>query len=240
MSRHSKWSKVKQFKGAVDAKRSASFTKLAREIQVAAREKGADPKLNLRLRVAIDRARKASMPKDSIERAMERGSGASGEGQIESLIYEAYGPGGTALIIWCLTDNRNRSANDVKHLLIKYGASLAASGAVSYLFDHQGVIRIPDGWPMDRREKMELELIDAGAEDFREEDSSLLIICHVRNLSRIAEAVSKFGLTVESAEMEWLPKLLIETNEETGVAVEELISLLEELDDVSKVYSNLA
>ncbi|MFH1620729.1 MAG: YebC/PmpR family DNA-binding transcriptional regulator [Patescibacteria group bacterium] len=240
MSRHSKWSKVKQFKGAVDAKRSASFTKLAREIQVAAKEKGADPSLNLRLRVAIDRARRASMPKDSIERAVERGSGAGGEGQIDFLVYEAYGPGGTALIIECLTDNRNRSANDVKHLLTKHGASLAASGSVTYLFDHQGVVRLTEDLSVDRHEEIELSLIDAGAEDMREEDSSLLIVCDTKNLSQVAEAVEKHDLTVESAELEWLPKLLVETDEETGMIIEDLITALEELDDVSKVYSNLA
>lgn len=240
MSRHSKWSKVKQFKGAVDAKRSASFTKLAREIQVAVKEKGADPGLNIRLRMAMDRARKASMPKDSIERAIERGAGTGGEGQIETLTYEAYCPGGTAIIIECLTDNRNRSANDVKHLLSEHNATLATTGSVTYLFNHKGVIRISGGLPLDRREELELELIDVGAEDIREEDSYSLIICSPKDLSRVTEAVLKTGLSVETAEMEWLPRTLVETDEATGVAIEDLISSLEALDDVSKVYSNLA
>ena len=143
MSRHSKWSKVKQFKGAIDAKRSASFTRLAREIAVAAREKGGDPNMNATLRAAVDRARGASMPKDAIDRAIQRGTGEGKEGEIVTLTYEAYAPGGTALIIECLTDNRNRTANDVKHTLTKQEASLAQAGSVTYLFDHAGVVRIP-------------------------------------------------------------------------------------------------
>jgi YebC/PmpR family DNA-binding regulatory protein len=119
MARHSKWHKVRQFKGAIDAKRSASFTKLAREITVAAREKGGDPTMNAHLRAAVDRARAASLPRDNIERAIQKGVGGGAEGHIESLTYEAYAPGGTALIIECLTDNRNRTANDVRHLVTK-------------------------------------------------------------------------------------------------------------------------
>jgi len=137
MSRHSKWSKVKQFKGAIDAKRSASFTKLAREITVAAKEKGGDPAMNARLRAAIDRAREDSMPKENIDRAIQRGIGGGVEGHIETLTYEAYASGGIALIIMCLTDNRNRTAGDIKHLLSQHGGTLAAPGSVTYLFDRK-------------------------------------------------------------------------------------------------------
>ncbi len=240
MSRHSKWSKVKQFKGAVDAKRSASFTKLAREITVAARDKGGDPNMNIRLRVAIDRAKKASVPKDTIERAIQRGSGAGGEGQIDSLTYEAYAPGGTALIIECLTDNRNRSANDVKHLLTKNGGTLAGSGAVTYLFDHVGVVRVAGGLPADRRDELELALIDAGATDIVDDEEGTDVRCATSDLAKVTEAVQALGLEVESADFEWIPKTLIETDEAIGLAVQELIDALDELDDVSKVYSNLA
>jgi YebC/PmpR family DNA-binding regulatory protein len=240
MSRHSKWSKVKQFKGAIDAKRSASFTKLSREITIAAREKGGDPAMNVRLRVAIERAKKASMPKDSIERAVQKGSGSGTEGQLESLMYEAYAPGGTALIIECVTDSRNRTANDVKHLLSKNGATLASSGAVTYLFDHAGTVRIPGSLPGDRREDVELALIDTGADDITDEDSSVRIRCAPQDLAHVADAAGKAGLTVESAEMEWIPKALVETDEANGTALEELIDALEELDDVSRVYTNAA
>ncbi|MBU0540396.1 YebC/PmpR family DNA-binding transcriptional regulator [Patescibacteria group bacterium] len=230
MSRHSKWHKVKQFKGAVDAKRSASFTKLAREIMVAVREKGPDPGMNVRLKVAIERAKKASMPKDNIERAVLRGAGNEAEGRLETLLYEAYAPGGTALIIECVTDNRNRTANDVKHLLTKHGATLAAAGAVTYLFDRKGVIIVSDNFSPDR----ELAFIEAGAEDIKDGK----IFCSPQDLARVAEASS--GLKVESADFEWIPKMTIETNEEAGTVLEELIDALEELDDVSHVYTNAA
>lgn len=183
MSRHSKWSKVKQFKGAIDAKRSASFTKLAREITVAVKEKGADPNMNARLRTAVDRAREASMPKDSIDRAIKRGSGNTGEAQLETLTYEAYAPGGTALIIECLTDSRNRATNEVKLILSRHGATLAQTGSAQYLFEKK---LSPEG------------------------------------------------------RFEWEPKMLIETDEETGTKVAELIDELEANDDVSRVFSNLA
>jgi len=241
MSRHSKWSKVKQFKGAIDAKRSASFTKLAREITVAAKEGGGgDPNMNMRLRVAIDHAKKASMPKDSIERAIQRGSGSGTEGQLESLVYEAYAPGGTALIIECVTDSRNRTSNDVKRLLSKSGATLASAGSVTYLFDHKGTVHIPGGLPADRREETELALIDAGADDIKDEESAVLIHSAPQDLARVANAVEKMGLAVETAEMEWLPKMLVETDEVNGTALDELIDALEGLDDVSRVYTNAA
>jgi len=240
MSRHSKWSKVKQFKGAIDAKRSASFTKLAREITVAARDKGADPNMNVALRVAIERAKKASLPKDTIERAVQRGSGNAAEGQIDSLRYEAYAPGGTALIIECLTDNRNRSANDVKHMLAEHGATLASSGAVTYLFDHVGAVRISESLPTDTRDGIELALIDAGASDVIAGDESTEVRSAPNDLARVADAIQKLGLKVESAEFEWIPKALVETNEVTGTEVLGLIDELESHDDVSRVYSNLA
>jgi YebC/PmpR family DNA-binding regulatory protein len=240
MSRHSKWHKVRQFKGAIDAKRSASFTKLAREITVAAREKGADPAMNVRLRVAIDHARKASMPKDNIERAVARGAGGTGEGQLESLTYEAYAPGGTALIIECLTDNRNRSTNDVKHAVQKAGGTLASAGSVTYLFDRVGVARLVPGLSIDNREEKELALIDAGAIDILHDDEGTDIRCTPHDLAHVAEAAQGLGVTVESMEFEWIPKITVETDEETASTVLDLIESLEGFDDVSRVSSNLA
>ena len=240
MARHSKWHKVKQFKGAIDAKRSASFTKLAREITVAARDKGADPAMNAALGVAIERAKKASMPKDSIERAVQRGAGGGAEGQIDSLTYEAYAPGGTALLIECLTDNRNRSANDVKHILSEHGAALANAGAVTYLFDRFGVVRVTGGLPAHHREETELALIDAGATDIVDGEDSADVRCMPNDLSMVTAAVQQRGFSIESSEFEWIPKALIETNEEIGIEVSGLIEELEAHDDVSRVYSNLA
>lgn len=250
MARHSKWHKVRQFKGAIDAKRSASFTKLAREITVAAREKGADPNMNARLRAAVERARAASLPRDNIERAIQKGAGGGVEGHIESLTYEAYAPGGTALIIECLTDNRNRTANDVKHLLTKNGGSLATTGAVTYLFDHLGVVRMvgtldspPAGGGAEgggSRDERELALIDAGAIDMIEEDGSTEVRGSTHDLFKLSDAVTSLGLKADIIEFQWIPKTLVETDEATGTAVAELIETLEEHDDVSRVWSNLA
>ncbi len=241
MSGHSKWSKVKQFKGAIDAKRSASFTKLAREITVAAREKGPDPDFNVQLRVAIDRAKKGLMPKDNIERAIKRGTGETdGEGKLEQLTYEAYGPDGSALIIECLTDNRNRAVADVKHVLSKKGARFAESGSVTHLFDRKGVIRIENGMPSEKREDIELELIDAGALDIIDDESAVEIQTQTSDIMKLAEATEKLDLKIESANMEWIPLMPLDVEEETGMKVEEIIEALEELDDVQRVYSNLA
>lgn len=239
MSGHSKWSKVKQFKGAIDAKRSANFTKLAREIEVAVREKGPDPGMNFMLRMAIDRARAGNMPKDSIERAIARGSGVGGETQVESLRYEAYAPGGAALIIECLTDNRNRTAGDVKYILSKNNGSLAAPGSVAFQFDHKGVVRVVSP-PKDKLDEVELTLIDAGAEDIRDEEGETVIISAPTDLSKVNEAAAKAGLTVSSAEFEWLPKNTVILDEAVGQAVGKLIEALEENDDVQNVFTNAA
>jgi len=237
MSGHSKWSKVKQFKGAIDAKRSASFTKLAREIEVAVREKGSDPGMNFRLRMAIDRARAGNMPKDSIERAIIRGSGNADGTQVESLRYEAYGPGGAGLVVECLTDNRNRTAGDVKHIMSKNGGSFAAPGSVAFQFDHKGVVRTGPV-AADRRDEVELALIDAGAEDIRHEEEGTTIVCAINDLSKLNEVVSGLGLTVASAEIEWLPKTTVALDDASGESLSKLIDLLDEHDDVSNVFTN--
>jgi len=250
MSGHSKWSKVKQFKGAIDAKRSANFTKLAREIEVAVREKGSDPGMNFRLRMAIDRARAGNMPKDSIERAVTRGAGAADGVQLEALRYEAYGPGGAGLVIECLTDSHNRTANDVKYLLSKNGGTLAASGSVAFQFDHKGVVRVA-GLPQDKKDEVELSLIDAGAEDIKDEEGlpanatpqalqagETLIICATSDLAKVSDAAAKTGLVVSSSEFEWLPKVTVALDEANGQVIAKLIEALEEHDDVQSVFTN--
>jgi YebC/PmpR family DNA-binding regulatory protein len=238
MSRHSKWSKVKQFKGAIDTKRSASFTKLAREITVAAREKGPDVSYNFRLRTAIDRAKEASMPKDSIDRAVQRGTGGGEEGLIESLTYEGYGTGGVALIIECLTDNRNRTANDVKHMLTKHGGSLAAQGSVLFQFDRQGVVIVSGTIPDASKEEVELDLIDSGATDINVLDGDTEIFCGPNDVQKVSDAAARHHLTVASASTDWIPKNIVELNEETLASTNELVSALEELDDVQQVTTN--
>lgn len=237
MSRHSKWSKVKQFKGAIDAKRSASFTKLAREITVAAREKGADPTYNFRLRVAIEHAKQGSMPKDNIERAIKRGTGeGDGEAQIVELIYEAFGPGGTALVIESVTDNRNRSVAEIKHILSKNGGTFANTGAVTHLFTRTGVVRAKGTLNDD----LELALIDAGAADIAMEDEEIVIKTTPQNLMQVASLAEKQGLAIESAEFEWIPNMPLDVSEAVGTETEALIEALEEHDDVARVYSNMS
>jgi YebC/PmpR family DNA-binding regulatory protein len=240
MARHSKWHKVRQFKGAIDAKRSASFTKLAREITVAAREKGGDINMNARLRAAVERARAASLPKDNIERAIQKGAGGGVEGHIESLTYEAYAPGGTALIIECLTDNRNRTANDVKHILTKNNGTFASTGSVTYLFDHVGVVHIPKELSKEKHDEIELALIDAGATNIIEEEGSVEIHCATHDLAKLSDAISSLGFNADLIEFQWHPKTLVETDETNGLAVTDLIEKLEEHDDVSRVWNNLA
>ncbi|MFZ6015694.1 MAG: YebC/PmpR family DNA-binding transcriptional regulator [Patescibacteria group bacterium] len=237
MSGHSKWSTIKNKKGAADAKRAANFTRLAREIEVAAREKGPNPDMNFKLRLAIDRARAGNMPKDNIERAIARGSGQGGESAVEQLVYEAYAPGGTALIIECITDNRNRSAGDVKHILSKHGGTLANQGAVTYLFEQKGVVRT-NLVPADKRDEIELALIEAGAEDIIHEADQTIITCAITGLSSLNDAANSAGLKVASAEIEWLPRTPVAITDDVQEKVAIIIELLEELDDVTNVYTN--
>jgi len=234
MSRHSKWHKVRQFKGAIDAKRAASFTKLAHEITVAVKEKGSDMSINVRLKVAVERAKKASMTKDTIERAIQRGLGGSDEAQVESLMYEAYGPGGTAMIVECVTDSRNRATNDVKLWVTKASGTLATQGAVTYLFDRIGTVTVTGKINDD----ITMALIDAGATDIVENEESIDIRCAPNDLSKIADAAQKYGLTIESAEFEWLPKVTVDLDEEKGNELAALVEALEASDDVSHVYTN--
>ncbi len=237
MSGHSKWSTIKNKKGAADAKRAASFTRLAREIEVAARNKGPNPDMNFQLRLAIDKARAGNMPKDNIERAIARGSGAGDASSMEELVYEAYAPGGTALIIECITDNRNRTGNEIKLILSKNEATLAGQGSVTYLFDQKGIIRtnlIPDA----NRDDLEMELIEAGAEDIAHEEEGSVIVSSPADLSNINDAATKVALTIISAGLEWIPKSTVPIDSNIEAKVSDIISKLEEHDDVTNVYTN--
>jgi YebC/PmpR family DNA-binding regulatory protein len=237
MSGHSKWSTIKNKKGAADAKRAANFTRLAREIEVASRAKGPNPDMNFQLRLAIDRARAGNMPKDNIERAIARGSGDNGESIMEELVYEAYAPGGTALIIECVTDNRNRTGNEIKLILSKNDASLAGQGAVTYLFDQKGIIRT-DLVPEDGRDDIELDFIEAGADDIAHEDAGSIIISSPADLSNINDVAQKLDLNITSAGLEWIPQATIPIDEEVESKVTSIINKLEEHDDVTNVYTN--
>ncbi len=239
MARHSHWHNIQITKGKADAKRAASFTKLAREITISAREKGGDPEMNARLRAAIDRAREASMPKDNIDRAIQRGVGGGDGGILETLTYEGYGPGGSALIIECVTDNRNRSANEVKHLLSKNGGTMAAAGAVTYSFTRLAAFRASLPFS-ERRDEVELGLIEAGATQIDEVGEHLEIFAEPNTFSAVADALRKAELDVSAAEFSWIPKTTIEVDAATSQAVLDLIEALEADDDVSRVFHNLA
>jgi YebC/PmpR family DNA-binding regulatory protein len=238
MSGHSKWSSIKHKKGAADAKRGKLFSKLARGIIVAAREGGGDPAANLALRNAIEKARSYSMPKDNIERAIARGAGADGEGDAyEPIVYEGYGPNGVALIVEALTDNRNRTASDVRHIFSKHDGNLAGSGAAYHLFERRGIVLVPSEG-VDEDELM-LAAADGGADDVELDGSSFQISSAPETLSSVREAIEGVGFTIESVEVALIPKTNVTVEDETTARkILRLMDALEDNDDVQDVYAN--
>jgi YebC/PmpR family DNA-binding regulatory protein len=236
MSGHSKWHSIKHKKAVVDARRGQQFTKLARAITVAAREGGGDPEGNSTLALAVQKARDASMPKDNIERAIAKGTGEGGDGdQIETVLYEAYGPGGVALLIEALTDNRNRTGADVRHLLSKQGGSLGEPGSVSYLFDKQGVV-VVDASRYDEDDL--IPAIDAGALDISVDEDVFEVITEPGELVAVRDALDRAGVEIESAEIAWRPKARVPVEEGDAGKLLRLIDSLEESDDVAAVHAN--
>lgn len=237
MSGHSKWATIKRKKGAMDAKRGQMFTKLAREIQFAARE-GADPNFNFRLRLAVEKARAENMPKENIERAIRRGAGLeAGAGQLEEVTYEGYGPHGVALLIQVVTDNRNRTVSDIRRALTRGGGNLGESGSVAWLFDAKGYITLPlRGVSQDKVFEIALE---AGAEDVQFGDETAEVYTAPADLQRVRQAFQDAGLTVETAEISMIPKTNVSLPPADTLQVMSLIETLEDLDDVAKVHSNL-
>jgi YebC/PmpR family DNA-binding regulatory protein len=236
MSGHSKWATTHRQKAVVDAKRSSVFTKLANIITIAAR-KGGDPDANASLRAAIDKAREANMPKDNIERAIKKGTGELGGALVEELYYEAVGPHNTQFIIKCLTDNRNRSAANVRHIFSKYSGSL---GAVMWNFDQKGVIRIAASelGKIDL-DSLELELIDAGADDIKKEEEGLTVYCASDKLAQLRDFFAKHNLALETSDAEYVAKEQQSLNEEEQVVIDKIIDELDDCEDVSDYYSNL-
>ena len=238
MSGHSKWSSIKHKKGAADAKRGQLFTKLTRALIVAAKDGGPDPAANLALQNAIEKARAASMPKDNIERAIARGAGTGADAAAyEHISYEGYGPGGVAVYVDVLTDNRNRTAGEVRHVFARHDGNLAESGAVSWLFERKGVVLVD----RDTTDEDELTLAaaDAGAEDVAEEGSSFEVTCSPEELHAVREALEAAGIAVTDAEVTMLPKTTVAIEDEVVARkVLKLIDGLEENDDVQDVYAN--
>ena len=238
MSGHSKWSSIKHKKGAADAKRGQLFSKLARAIIVASREGGPDPDGNLALQNAIEKAREASMPKDNIERAIARGAGAGADTEAyEHVTYEGYGPAGVAVLVEALTDNRNRTASDVRHIFSKIDGNLGTSGSVAWLFERKGVILV-DADTADEDE-VTLAAADAGAEDVALDGSTLQVTTWPEDLAAVRAAIAAAGISYESAELTMVPKTTVRVDDEAAAKkLLRLMDALEDNDDVQGVYAN--
>jgi YebC/PmpR family DNA-binding regulatory protein len=239
MSGHSKWSKVKRFKGAIDTKRGQIFSKLSKEISIAAKAGGGDPDGNPRLRSAIQTARAQSMPNDNVERAIKRGTGEGSEAQhFDEIVYEGYGPGGVAVIVEAATDNKNRTAAEIRSIFSKNDGNLATTGSVSYMFHRKGQITIPRGTIVEDR-ILELAL-EAGAEELTTEEDEYVITTSHDQLYAVADALKKAGVTTDGQKFTFIPDTTIPiADEAVARQIMRLCDALEEDDDVQNVYSNL-
>ena len=239
MSGHSKWSTIKHQKGAADAKRGALFTKLSRDIALAVREGGgADPDMNFKLRLALDRAKSSNMPQDSISRAVKRGSGEGNDGEtLEQVTYEGYGPGGGAILLQAVTTNRNRTASDVRAAFNRGGGNLGESGCVAWNFELRGVVTI-DIEDEERAEELGLIAIDAGAEDIQIDEGVLEVYALVESLQDVQKSIEAESVPVRSAEMSMVPKATIALGDKEAEQTLRLLDALEDLDDVQKAFTN--
>lgn len=238
MSGHSKWHNIQVRKGKQDAKRANLFTKFARAITVAAQKGGGDPAMNFSLRIAIDKAKAIGMPKDNIERAISRGTGAlAGAARLEEQLYEAFGPGGAAILIKANTDNKNRATSDLKHILSKYGGSLGGPGSVAWMFEQVGSAVVSSA--VGNRDDFELQMIEAGAEDIRDtEGGAIEIKTKVENLQKVAAKAKELGLEVKESAIRWVAKDRLEPPAEIQEKLAELFAELEAHDDVEDYYTN--
>ncbi len=235
MSGHNKWSTIKRKKGAQDAKRSKIFSKLVKEIQIAAREGGSDPAMNPRLRLAIQNAKGANMPKENIERAISKGS--SDETNYQEMTFEGYAPHGVGIFIECLTDNKNRTVSNIRAIFTKRGGSLGTNGSLKYVFERKGVFTIPKA-DIDP-EEFELELIDAGAEDIEDMGDRFVVTCAMEDFGSIQKKLDEMGIEAENAELQRVPVTTKELPVEEALKVLKLVEDFEEDDDVQHVYHNL-
>ncbi len=237
MSGHSKWSQIKRKKGVADVQRGKIFSKVAKMISVAARE-GGDPEMNSKLRMAIEKAREVNMPRDNIERAIKRGTGEVKGVKIEEISYEAYGPGGIALIIEVATDNKNRTLSEIKHILSRFGGRLGESGSVKWMFSRKGVIECEISGDKNKND-LELLIIDAGAEDIKKKGEILEIYTKEGELDKVKENLESQGIKIKSASLDWIAKdsVTIE-DKKTKEQLEKLFEALDEQEDVQEIYSN--
>lgn len=237
MSGHSKWAGIKHKKAAQDAKRGRIFTKIIRELTVAAREGGANPVTNPRLRTAMDRAKDANMPMDNVEKAIKRGTGELPGVNYESCTFEGYGPGGVAIIVEALTDNKNRTSAEIRNIFSKRGANLAGAGSVAWIFHKKGYILI-DKTQIKNEDELYSISLDAGAEDVQVGDNNYEVFCEAKDFERLKGALEKRGIKLEMAELTMLPTSKVKVKGNEAKAVLSLIEALEEHDDVQKVYAN--
>lgn len=237
MAGHSKWANIKRRKGAQDAKRGKMFTKLIKELTVAAKTGGADPEANARLRLAIQNAKGANMPKDNIERAISKGTGADSEDYIETT-YEGYGSHGVAVFVEATTDNLNRTVSAVRAAFSKYGGSLGTNGSLEFIFDRKGVFSFAQSALVDPDE-LTLELIDAGAEEVENEDGYFHVTCSIEDFGSLQRSLESLNIETENAELQRIPNTTVALNDEDLAKVYKLIEILEDDDDVQKVYHNI-
>jgi YebC/PmpR family DNA-binding regulatory protein len=241
MSGHSHWSTIKHKKGATDARRGKAFSKMAKLISVAAREGGPDPETNSALRLAIERAKFVNLPKENIERAIKQGTGEVEGVELEGVLFEAYGPGGVAIIIEGITDNKNRSLGEVKQILSQNNGKLAGEGSVRWLFDRKGAIVInqeSQESDLKNKENLELKVIEAGAEDIYWHDGFLDVYTKVGNLEVVKKNIEDASIKIESASLDWVAKELIDVKEEEKKSIIKLFEELDENDTVQEIYSN--
>ena len=238
MSGHSKWHNIQAKKGKADAQRGAVFTKIGREIAIAVREGGANPESNGKLRDVIAKAKANNMPNDNIQRSIKKASGELSNVVYEEITYEGYAPGGVAVIVDTISDNRNRTASDIRHCFAKYGGNLGTTGSVGFMFDTRGVLVVERVPGMDEDDLMMMAL-DAGAEDVRPDEDVVEILTDPNEFSKVREALEQQGLTFLSAEVQKLPQNTVQVSDpETVEQIQKMLDLLEESDDVQNVYHN--
>ncbi len=238
MAGHSKWNNIKHRKGKEDAKRAKVFAKLSRYITVAAKSGGLDPEFNPELKVAIDKAKSENMPNDNIDRALKKAAGELGSSDFEEIMYEGYGPSGVALIVSALTDNRNRTAPDVRHAFEKYGGNLGTTGCVSFMFDKLGTIIIEESEGVDE-EELAMAAIDAGADDIEKLDGAFEITTSSENFLSVKNSLQENGYVIAMSEIGYVPQNFVELNKEEDIKnMEKMIDMLEDNDDIQEVYHN--
>lgn len=237
MSGHSKWANIKHKKGKADALRGKITTKISREITIAVRMGGSDPTGNMKLKLALSKAKANNIPKDNIQRAIQKGAGALEGQSFEEITYEGYGPAGVAMMVSCLTDNRNRTAADVRHVFSKYGGNLGATGCVGYMFQQKGVFAVSKETGVEEDDLM-MAALEAGAEDIKNEEEGFEIVTTPDTFDDVEKALADAGIEVEMAEITMIPDTMAELSAEDAERVQKMLDVLEDLDDVQDVYHN--